>query len=173
MSGHGVAGLVLAAGAGTRFGRPKPLVSVGGRSVLERAVGVLVAGGCRRPICVVLGTVFHETLPMVADMLVTRSQPGIQAMAVERVIAAHEDGAVVAAATYDRRRGHPVLLDRTTWPEVRTLAIGDVGARAFTAAHPEIVTEVVCDDAGTTDDIDTKADLARFERDLQNGDSCT
>lgn len=206
MSGHGVAGLVLAAGAGTRFGRPKPLVSVGGRSLLERAVGVLVAGGCRRPICVVLGTVFHETLPMVADMLVTWNpawrrglassvrhgldhletdadvvaavivlvdQPGIQAMAVERVIAAHEDGAVVAAATYDRRRGHPVLLDRTTWPEVRTLAIGDVGARAFTAAHPEIVTEVVCDDAGTTDDIDTKADLARFERDLQNGDSCT
>lgn len=204
MSDHGVAGLVLAAGAGTRFGQPKPLVSLGGQSLLERAVAVLVAGGCRRPICVVLGGVLRESLPTIAEMQVTWNpgwraglasslrhgldeletdtdvraavivlvdQPGIQAAAVERVITAYGNGAVVAVATYMGGRGHPVLLDRAIWPEVRALAAGDDGARAFMAAHPETVTEVVCDDAGTTDDIDTQADLARFERDLQKGTS--
>lgn len=49
-----VAGLVLAAGAGTRLGTPKALLRMGGQILAERAVGVLRAGGCR-PVLVVAG----------------------------------------------------------------------------------------------------------------------
>jgi CTP:molybdopterin cytidylyltransferase MocA len=49
-----VAGLVLAAGAGRRYGGPKALVRYDGRLLVERAVDVLRAAGCA-PIGVVLG----------------------------------------------------------------------------------------------------------------------
>ncbi len=49
-----VAGLVLAAGAGRRYGGPKALVEVGGRLLVERALGTLREGGCG-PLVVVLG----------------------------------------------------------------------------------------------------------------------
>ncbi|MET7641150.1 nucleotidyltransferase family protein [Streptomyces sp. NPDC005438] len=55
MSGAPVAGLVLAAGAGRRLGgRPKALLSSGGRPLVERAVDALSEGGCS-PVYVVLG----------------------------------------------------------------------------------------------------------------------
>jgi nicotine blue oxidoreductase len=66
-----VAGLVLAAGAGRRFGGPKALVPFAGRTLLEHAVGVLASGGCRRPINVVLGSDLGADLPPVADMRVS------------------------------------------------------------------------------------------------------
>lgn len=49
-----VAGLVLAAGAGTRFGRPKALVEVDGRRFVDLAVEHLRAGGVD-PVLVVVG----------------------------------------------------------------------------------------------------------------------
>ena len=51
-----VAGLVLAAGAGVRLGlgRPKALLELDGELLVDRAVRVLVEGGCD-PIVVVLG----------------------------------------------------------------------------------------------------------------------
>lgn len=48
------AGLVLAAGQGRRFGRPKAAVEVGGRPLVERAAALLRDGGCR-PVVVVSG----------------------------------------------------------------------------------------------------------------------
>lgn len=49
-----VAGLLLAAGAGRRFGQPKALVELGGEPLLVRGVRVLAAGGCA-PVLAVLG----------------------------------------------------------------------------------------------------------------------
>lgn len=49
-----VAGLLLAAGAGRRFGRPKALVSHGGALWVDRAAAVLRDAGCS-PVVVVLG----------------------------------------------------------------------------------------------------------------------
>lgn len=54
-----VAGLLLAAGGGRRYGRPKALVAVGGRLLVERGAAVLRAAGCR-PVIVVLGAVADE-----------------------------------------------------------------------------------------------------------------
>jgi nicotine blue oxidoreductase len=51
----GIAGLVLAAGEGRRYGRPKALVTLDdGRLLVDRAIGVLHSGGCA-PVVVVLG----------------------------------------------------------------------------------------------------------------------
>jgi CTP:molybdopterin cytidylyltransferase MocA len=49
-----VAGLVLAAGGGRRYGGPKALVRYRGDLLVERAIQVVRAGGCA-PIVVVLG----------------------------------------------------------------------------------------------------------------------
>ncbi|PRW62904.1 nucleotidyltransferase family protein [Actinopolyspora mortivallis] len=57
----GVAGLVLAAGAGRRFGRPKALLRRGGSLFVEHAVDVLRSGGCA-PVVVVLGAAAETVL---------------------------------------------------------------------------------------------------------------
>jgi nicotine blue oxidoreductase len=49
-----VAGLVLAAGAGRRFGRPKALIQFGGHRLVDLAVATLVGAGCD-PVFVVAG----------------------------------------------------------------------------------------------------------------------
>jgi CTP:molybdopterin cytidylyltransferase MocA len=54
-----VAGLVLAAGGGRRYGGPKALVRHEGSLLVERAVATVRAGGCA-PIIVVLGAAAAE-----------------------------------------------------------------------------------------------------------------
>lgn len=54
-----VAGVVLAAGAGRRFGSPKALVDYGGELLVERAARVLAEGGCD-PVVVILGAAGDE-----------------------------------------------------------------------------------------------------------------
>jgi CTP:molybdopterin cytidylyltransferase MocA len=51
-----VAGVLLAAGEGSRFGQPKALVELNGQTLAERGVGLLRAGGAD-PILVVTGAV--------------------------------------------------------------------------------------------------------------------
>jgi CTP:molybdopterin cytidylyltransferase MocA len=49
-----VAGVLLAAGQGSRFGRPKALIELGGQTLAERGVAMLLTGGAD-PILVVTG----------------------------------------------------------------------------------------------------------------------
>ena len=186
-----VAGLVLAAGSGSRLGTPKALVELGGERLVDRAVRVMADGGCA-PIVVVSGAAAFEVAGAdvvanpdwatgmgsslrvglaalagsEADAVVVSlvDQPGIGPEVVARVIEAFEAGAVVATATYDGQRRNPVLLARGTWAEVARLAEGDAGARPYLAAHPAEVRAVPCDDLGSADDIDTAEDLARARR---------
>lgn len=58
------AGLLLAAGAGTRMGRPKALLrEPDGRSWLLRSANALLDGGCA-PVIVALGAAAEEALPL-------------------------------------------------------------------------------------------------------------
>ncbi len=62
-----VSGLLLAAGAGRRFGGPKALAAdAGGRSWLTRGVDVLRAGGCD-DVVVVLGAEAERARPLVPE----------------------------------------------------------------------------------------------------------
>jgi nicotine blue oxidoreductase len=183
-----VAGVLLAAGEGSRFGRPKALVELDGQTLAERGVKTLLAGGAD-PIFVVTGaaaveldgirTVYNpqwrtgmgsslraglRALPQDADAVVVAlaDQPLVGAEAVARLIAAYQAGATVAVAAYEGKPRNPVLLAREHWPEVIATATGDQGARAFLRAHPDLVTLVECGDIGRPDDIDTTDDLDRI-----------
>ncbi|MHA6621775.1 nucleotidyltransferase family protein [Pseudonocardia sp. DLS-67] len=57
------AGLLLAAGAGRRMGRPKALVRFDGEPLVRRAVRVLADGGCA-PLVVVVGAAAEEVEPL-------------------------------------------------------------------------------------------------------------
>lgn len=56
-----VGGLLLAAGAGRRFGMPKSLVRFEGQLLVQRGVELLQAGGCR-PVVAVLGAEAERVL---------------------------------------------------------------------------------------------------------------
>src|SRR5580700_5328192 len=64
-----VAGVLLAAGEGSRFGQPKALVELNGQTLVERGVGLLRAGGAD-PILVVTGAV-----PLQLDGTLTVDNP--------------------------------------------------------------------------------------------------
>ena len=188
-----VAGLLLAAGSGRRFGGPKALAVLGGRLLVERGVDLLRAGGCR-PVVVVLGAAAADVAaraelagavpvenpdwpaglagslrvglaalpPEPAAVVVTLvDQPFLGPDSVRRLLAAHAAGAVDCVATYRDRPGHPVLLDRRSWPSVARSAHGDRGAREHLRRHPERVTRVPCDGTGRPDDVDTPTALRR------------
>lgn len=64
-SGPGTTGLLLAAGAGRRYGAPKALVDTGAGPWVLRAVRVLLDGGCR-DVLVVTGAAAEEVEALVA-----------------------------------------------------------------------------------------------------------
>jgi CTP:molybdopterin cytidylyltransferase MocA len=55
-----IAGLVLAAGAGSRFGRPKAGVEAGGRRLVDLAIESCIRAGLS-PVVVVLGAAWLNT----------------------------------------------------------------------------------------------------------------
>ena len=175
-----VAGVLLAAGAGTRFGMPKVLAEQG--QWLRHAVHALSAGGCD-DIVVVLGAAVVEVPPparaVVADDWATGMSaslragltavaaaelavlhlvdtPDVGADVVSRVLAAArtaESG--LARAGYGGRPGHPVVVDRRHWPALLSTLSGDAGARAFLAGRDDVVV-VACDDLATGADVDER-----------------
>ena len=184
-----VAGVLLAAGSGSRLGQPKALVVVAGQSLAARGIALLRAGGAD-PVVVVTGAAeladrpddvlcVHNrdwatgmgsslaaglaAVPASCDAAVVAlaDQPLVGPESVRRLIAARQAGASVAVACYDGQPRNPVLIGREHWTEVVALAAGDVGARPFLRAHPDLVARVECADTGRPDDIDSPEDLAR------------
>jgi CTP:molybdopterin cytidylyltransferase MocA len=185
-----VAGVLLAAGEGTRLGGPKALVEVAGIRLVDRGVALLRDGGTA-PVVVVTGAVDVAPLGVItvhnpdwrsgmgsslaaglgalprtcaAAVIALVDQPLVGPGAVRRLVAAYQDGATIAVASYDGKLRNPVLLARDEWAGVLALATGDVGARPYLHAHPDRVTAVECGDIGRPDDVDTPEDLARASR---------
>jgi CTP:molybdopterin cytidylyltransferase MocA/spermidine synthase len=181
-----IVGLVLAAGEGHRLGRPKALVDVDGERLVDRAVRVLRDGGCD-DVYVVLGAASADVpgatavlnrdwrtglgsslraglaaQPEDADAVVVTlvDQLGIGPAVIARIVARLRDGCPLVVATYDGVRRNPVGIARSLWPRAAAEAVGDVGARAFVAGNPDLVTAVECADVGAPDDVDTAEDLA-------------
>ena len=175
------AGLVLAAGAGTRYGRPKAPVEMDGERLVDRAVRVLTEGGCV-PVVVVLGAwvgdvagaevvvneewpegigsslraglTALEANPQVEAVVVTLVDlPGLTGAAVRRVV---DCPAALAVAAYQGERGHPVRLAREHWSTAIARARGDVGARPLLQGNPD-VSLVEVGDVAEGYDLDTPA----------------
>jgi CTP:molybdopterin cytidylyltransferase MocA len=185
-----VAALVLAAGAGSRYGAPKALVELDGERLVDRAIRVLRQGGII-PTYVVQGAAVLTDLSgaevvdnpdwpsgmgsslragisalpaaVQAVVVVPVDQPGLTTAALRRVLAAAQGDRqqALVVATYAGRRGHPVLLGRRHWAGVAGAAVGDTGARAYLATRPDVV-EVECADVASGVDVDEPADLDRF-----------
>jgi CTP:molybdopterin cytidylyltransferase MocA len=180
------AAVILAAGAGSRFAGPthKLLAPLGGRTVVELAVGAAAAAGFDEVI-VVTGAAPLPALTgvtLVANPHWSDGQAGSLQVALAHAAAAGHDAVVVglgdqpgipseawrrvaattatpiAVATYDGRRRNPVRLARSVWPLLPTE--GDEGARVVVRSRPELVTEVAC--PGHPADIDTTEDLRRW-----------
>lgn len=183
------AGLLLAAGGGSRFGRPKALIDFHGEPLVQRGVRLLRRGGCR-DVTVVTGAAGERVRGLLgADVRVVDNPrwhsgmasslcAGIDALcdapavvvalvdhplvgptAIGRLVARWLRGALVAVATYDGAARHPMLFDARTYAAVRDSASGDRGARTLLRQRPEWVQPVACDDVASPRDIDTAADL--------------
>jgi len=184
----GTAGVLLAAGGGTRFTGPahKLLIPLDGRPVVSWAIDHAAAAGLDA-LVVVTGAVDLTALvpagaavvhnPGWASGQATSLAAGIgwaRELGFDAVVVGLGDqpgippaawAAVAAAiatpiavARYGAVRGHPVRLERSVWDRLPT--DGDAGARSLVAASPELVTEVACD--GDPADVDTVEDLARW-----------
>lgn len=182
-----VTGVLLAAGAGSRMGRPKALVHDERGSWLVRAVGVLRDGGCD-DVLVVLGAAAEEARALVPDGvrvvvaedwatgMAASLRAGLRAAGeadaalvslvdlpdlvpgvVARVRAAAAGPGALARASYGGEPGHPVLLGRDHWPGVLDLARGDRGARDFLAGSDVVLVE--CDDLAGGQDVDSAEGL--------------
>ena len=181
-----IGGLVLAAGAATRFGAPKQLAELEGIPLLEHSLRTMTAAPVGR-VVVVLGSGADEIIAAVdlygADPLVCArweegqaaslacglaeladceaivvtlgDQPRVSPDAIRRVIAAR-NGASAVRATYGGDPGHPVLLERDLFEQLRNVT-GDKGARNLLMSVK--VLDVPCDDLGGGEDVDTPAEL--------------
>lgn len=177
-----VLGLLLAAGAGRRYGSPKVLAHRG--LWLTTAVDALRCGGCA-PVLVVLGAA-DAPLPegtegvyaqrwsdgigesLRAGLAAAAAVPGARYAAVHlvdlpdvtggvvmRVIrAATESPAGLARAFFGDRPGHPVVVARRHWTALSDSANGDNGGRGYLARRRGEVVRVQCDDLATGRDQD-------------------
>lgn len=178
-----VAAAVLAAGSGTRMGRPKAEIVVDGVRLVDRAVAAAHEAGCAPVYAVVRsGTDVAGAIAVVnpdpdrgmrssLDLAVAAAgdasalavllvdHPGISADAISAVATAWSPGRI-AIGRYGEGRGHPTVMAPELWRAALELAGPDEGARRFLASHPELIDEV--DVPGDPTDLDTPDDLARW-----------
>jgi molybdenum cofactor cytidylyltransferase len=173
-------GILLAAGAGRRYGTPKVLVA----GWLHTAVAALRQGGCAE-IVLVLGAAevtpprgvtaifapqWHEGLSSSVRAGLEEADHSGADYAVLHVIDTPDVGSAVVARVLERalgsesglarayfgdRPGHPVVLARRHWPAVLALLSGDRGAGAYLDTRSDV--EIVdCTDLACGEDIDER-----------------
>jgi molybdenum cofactor cytidylyltransferase len=186
-----VAGLVLAAGGGTRFGaESKQLADLGGRPLLQWAVDAQCAVAELNRVVVVLGAHAEEigqrlrfgraetvVCPDWASGQAASLRRGLAALSgAARVVVTLGDAPLVTAAviarfarepprtraTYGGRPGHPVVLGRDEMMTLTSLT-GDHGARDVLRGGPLIEVGHLCSgrDVDTPDDLEEIRDEAR------------
>jgi CTP:molybdopterin cytidylyltransferase MocA len=168
-----LAGVLLAAGAGRRMGRPKALLhDEHDVPFLDRAVGVLFDGGCDT-VTVVLAEDWDEGMgaslraglraldggPAEAALVTLVDLPDVDETVLRRVVGTGAGAQALVRATYDGRPGHPVLVGREHWAGVAATAHGDHGARDYLSTQGAVACE--CADLATGHDVDRPEDLGR------------
>jgi CTP:molybdopterin cytidylyltransferase MocA len=192
LDGPLIAGLILAAGEGTRFGpEPKLLAELDGRPLLEYAIRAQCAVPQLQRVVVVLGARADRLLARVdfrrAEPVVCETWREGQAASLRRGVEELRDATKVivtlgdeplitsetiarfvsappgAQAVYDGRPGHPVVLGHEHLRALLSLR-GDRGARDLLAGGPKIEL------GGAGDigrDVDTTEDLERMRNEAR------
>ena len=178
-------GVLLAAGAGTRFSGPqhKLLTGLFGAPIVASAFSAMHRA--MADVVVITGAV---DLSSISEITPTLHNPdwksGQRSSVVAAIKYAQENNyttiviglgdqpfisteawtavsssdSPIAVATYDGYRGNPVRLDHSVWDMFLELnSDPDSGARDLIHMHPELVEEVAC--KGNSADIDTAEDL--------------
>lgn len=173
-------GILLAAGAGRRMGRPKALVEdwlERGLAALDPCHDVLVVLGAEAEVArarvpegaadvVVaddwaegMGASLRTGLAAVTDgssdaVVVTLVDlPDVGRDVVARLLRERVGRATLRRAAYDGVPGHPVVLGRDHWEGVREAATGDQGARGYLRERQVVLVE--CGDLATGRDVDS------------------
>lgn len=182
----GFACIVLAAGAGTRFGEPKAGAELRpGVRFLDAAVRTAARAGADPIVAVVpvgmsvpapakavvnpnprseqigslrLGLARLANAPVAGTIVWPVDHPFVEMETVVALVDAFgRTGAPVVVPLHEGRRGHPVFFARDTWLELMTVPSG--GARAVVHARGPAVHDVDVPDRGILRNIDTRADL--------------
>jgi molybdenum cofactor cytidylyltransferase len=99
-----------------------------------------------------------------AALIVLADQPFVRPDTIDHLLDCYQaQSHPVVIPVYKGYRGNPALLDRSLFPEVMTLS-GDMGFRAILGRHTNEILKVPVDDVGVLIDVDTKADLQRFQQ---------
>jgi CTP:molybdopterin cytidylyltransferase MocA len=181
LANTGVAAVILAAGASTRFGSSKQLARIGEGTMLEAVIGIAREAGLQPILAVV-----PSGLELPADVVAVRNdepqrgmsrslqlglravppgvggavvllgdQPTLPVASVRAIVAAQGTHPIVAASA-DGLLLPPVLIERSAFGVVDELS-GDIGLREIVRGHPHLVRSVSLD--LVPHDVDTPADL--------------
>lgn len=112
-----------------------------------------------------------ETLPQEtsAALVCLGDQPLIPSIVIDRLIDAyHKTNRSIILPTYQKQRGHPILIDTKHKPEVLNLSAA-IGLRALVHNHPQDVYEVDVEIPHILKDIDIPEDYARELKKKEEG----
>lgn len=193
-----IPGILLAAGAASRFGRPKLLERWQGVTLVRRAAGTLWDAGIRPLVAVVpAGAEFPDQLMGLTSALVVNANPeqGIGQSIALGMGAIEEDAPAVMIAVADQpllsteairslltafqpgaivtpryggHPGNPRIFDRRFFSELASLE-GDRGGQLVAQAHAEVVVEIELPEPLGID-VDQPSDWARLIEASGSGD---
>lgn len=192
-----IAGVLLAAGQGKRFGGGKLLADVGGRPMIAAALDVLqqadlacriavVSDACVAALAQERGmTVIHNPHPergiagsiglglacaqrCDAAMFLAADQPLLTAHSIERLIREFRAHEGGLACLRDETHsGNPAVFAREFYPALAALS-GDRGAKSILKANRDRLLEVECLYPHELDDADDPQTLARILTQMKN-----
>ena len=182
-------GVLLAAGAGSRFHGPehKLLAKVHGEPVIALSVRSMTSAGLSASAIVTGSADISDFTQGIAEIMNPQWSTGQRSSVVAAIEYARLHGhdslvigladqpfitseswravaacdSPIAIATYNGVRGNPVKLQSSVWDEFVLLdSPADEGARTLIRLHPELVREVACE--GNYADIDTTEDVEQW-----------